>query len=288
MSRLLNGYAYNTNMIPIVSIILPTYNGARTIARAIESVIEQSYTAWELLVVEDGSTDGVADIVHAFSARDSRIRYIKNETNLGIQKSLNKGIAEAKGKYIARIDDDDFWTDREKLSLQCELVQNDPSIVLVGTGVTVVDEKGTELFRYLFPETDTAIRRSILYKNCFAHSTVLFSKEVALAAGGYGETKDVRHVEDYDLWLRMGTLGTFFNIPRYAIGFTVHAGSISSKNKSDQLRKNLALIKKHRKEYSGYGRALVVGWLRLGLYQLVWLVPDALLKPFIGWYKNNW
>jgi glycosyltransferase involved in cell wall biosynthesis len=277
-----------TCMQPIISIILPAYNGRKTIARSIASVQAQTYGAWELLVIDDGSTDGTGEVVQALAEKDSRIRYIKNEANLGIQKTLNIGLREAKGAYIARIDDDDFWTIDYKLSAQYAYLRLHENCVLVGTGVSVVDEQETELFRYLLPETDANIRHTILSKNCFTHSAVLFSKKAALAAGGYGEGADTKHVEDYDLWLRLGTAGTLANLPLYATGFTLRAGSISAEHKREQFEKDMALAKKYRYAYPGYVRAVFRGTIRAVLYRFYDLVPKSLQHSVLRWYKKHW
>jgi glycosyltransferase involved in cell wall biosynthesis len=187
-------------MNKLVSIILPTYNGADRISESIKSVLNQTYTNWELLVIDDGSKDNTKEIVENFAKSEPRIKYIKNENNLGIQKTLNKGIREAKGEYIARIDDDDIWCDLKKLEKQVGFLEKNKDYVLVGTGVIVVDESGKELFRYLVPVSDYDIRERILGKNCFVHSSVVFRKAVVLGLGGYGEGSDVRNMEDYDLW----------------------------------------------------------------------------------------
>lgn len=274
--------------MPLVSIILPTHNGARFIERAIASVRSQTYTDWELVVVDDGSTDGTAQIVAKLAEEDARIRVVQNENNLGIQKTLNTGLAQATGEYIARIDDDDAWTDHAKLAAQVAYLDSHPDCVLVGTGARVVDEEGRESFRYRFPETDATIRRSMLSKNCFAHASVVFRKDVALRAGGYGEGTEVRHVEDHDLWLRLGTLGSLANLPTASVTLTARPGSLSSKNRHDQFRKALVLAKKYRDSYPGYLSALIRGTLRLWLFSFFAYVPKALRPVFMRFYKRHW
>lgn len=275
-------------MQPTISILLPTYNGARTIARAIESVQKQTYADWELLVLSDGATDDTESIVGKYAAGDARIRFLKNEANMGIQKTLNRGLKEARGAYIARIDDDDFWTIDYKLSAQYAYMALHEDCVLVGTGVTVVDPSGKEVFRYLLPETDAEIRHKLLSKNCFTHSSVLFRKNTALELGGYGEDAATKHVEDYDLWLRMGQKGTFVNLPLYAIGFTFQAESISGTHKREQFRKDLALAKKYRHAYPGFFRALVRDTIRSVLYRFYDITPAFVRHAVIEWYKRNW
>ena len=170
----------------LISIILPTHNGAVTIAAAISSIQAQTYQQWELIVINDGSTDETSDIVKKYQVDDARITLIEHPHNLGIQKALNQGLLLARGSFIARIDDDDRWGDTEKLSQQVAFLELNPEYVLVGTGVIVVDEVAkNELLRYIPPQSDESIRRSILGKNFFVHSAVLFSKKSAQSVGGY-------------------------------------------------------------------------------------------------------
>lgn len=272
-----------------VSIILPTYNGAVFIEKAIQSVTAQTYTNWELLVIDDGSIDDTQSIVRAYEVSDPRIKYTRNESNLGIQKTLNKGLAMAQGIYIARIDDDDRWHDTEKLQKQVAHIEQNPSCVLVGTGVVVIDECEKEVVRYLVPETDQAIRSQLLGKNCFVHSSVLFRKDIAQGVGGYDETTATRHVEDWDLWLRLGTKGMLANLPTYSVSWMLRNGNISSINKLAQFKKGIALAQKYKKYYSGYKASLMRSYARYVIYGVVMNTPiKSLLTKGIAWYKKHW
>jgi glycosyltransferase involved in cell wall biosynthesis len=277
------------NMEKIVSIILPTYNGEKYIKRAIESIIAQSFSRWELLVIDDGSVDNTKDIIVEYSSKDNRIIYLKNEVNLGIQKTLNKGLREAKGEYIARIDDDDEWIDTDKLKKQVEFLNNNPDHVLVGTGVIVIDESGLELFRYLLPEKDKNIKKKILGKNCFVHSSVMFRKDLALSLGGYSEDTAVKHIEDYDLWLKLGTVGKLANLSIYAVKFTLRGGSISSVNKIEQFKKNINLANKYKNKYPNYFGALFRSYIRIVVYGFILKSPIRFsLNKLTKFYKENW
>lgn len=223
------------------SIILPTHNGAHRIAQAIESVQKQTYTNWELIIIDDGSTDTTRDIVQQFSQNDARIVYYKNDHNLGIQKTLNRGLSLAQGEYIARIDDDDQWIDSTKLEQQISFLKTHTKYVLVGTGAIVADENGTELYRYMLPESDTKIRQQLLQKNCFVHSSIVFRKKIVADLGGYSESKKTRHVEDYDLWLRIGEQGMFKNLPIHGVLLTSRESSLTNNNRLGQAWKSLLL-----------------------------------------------
>lgn len=273
---------------PLITILLPTYNGSRFITGSVESVLQQTFQDWELLVIDDGSIDDTREIVKEYERKDKRIRLIKNPVNLGIQKTLNKGLLEARGEYIARIDDDDRWVDKKKLEAQIMFFRNYPEYVLVGTGVIVIDEKGRELFRFLNPQTDKEIRNIILSKNCFTHSSVVFKKDIALEYGGYNESEDVRHAEDYDLWLAMGTKGEFYNIAEYSVVFTLRPGNISSQNKIVQFKNDIVIARKWRRHYPHYCKAVMRNYVRLFFYGFFRVIPLVGIKNrILRWYKNS-
>lgn len=278
----------NTKNTNLISIILPVYNGEVFISSAVQSVLSQTYQNWELLVIDDGSTDQTALVVANFAEKDTRIRLIKNGQNVGIQKTLNRGLREANGAYIARIDADDVWCDETKLEKQINYLSVNPNCVLVGTGVIVTDEVGKELFRYVMPETDKKNRDSILSKNCFVHSSVVFKKESALSVSGYDETIETRHIEDYDLWLKLGMVGAFANLPIYGVRAIAREGSISSKNRLDQFKKNLKLVRLHKNKYPHYLAAVCKSQVRIFLYRFISLVPKFLVSAFTKVYKENW
>lgn len=274
--------------MPIISIILPTHNGAKFIRRAIESVRAQSLKDWELIIVNDGSTDTTGTLITEIGSIDSRIRIILFTENKGIQKALNEGLIQAKAEYIARIDDDDVWSDQKKLEKQLAYMTSHPDCVLVGTGLIVQDEQGNELYRFLNPAEDEQIRSLILYRNCFSHSTVLFKKSAAMKFSGYDESEATKHTEDYDLWLKLGTIGTFANLPEYAVRFTSRLGAISNTNKLSQFRKQLALTKSYQGKYPNYLANRLKSQLRYDLYWLFGkLIPARAQDWFIRFYKRS-
>lgn len=274
-------------MKPKVSVLLPTHNGSRFISRSIESVLTQSFDAFEFIIIDDGSTDTTGDIVKEFVRKDKRVVFISNKGNLGIQRTLNNGLQIAKGEYIARIDDDDEWLDSKKLEGQVAFLDAHPEHVLVGTGVVVVDENRNELFRFLQPIDDGAIRDRMLFKSCFTHSAVVFRKDPVLGLGGYGEGEEVRHVEDYDLWLRLGRVGKLANLPLYGIKFMQRKDAITSKHKPEQFKKNIRLVKSFRADYPHSRMAVLFTYLRSALFTLDKVLPFVSLKNwFIKRYKS--
>lgn len=275
-------------MEKLVSIIMPTYNGSKWLKNAILSIQNQTYRNWELLVIDDGSSDNTAQIVADLVRNDSRVRYFKNEQNLGIQKTLNRGLDEAKGVYIARLDDDDSWADVQKLQKQVDFLNQNPMHVLVGTGVIMVNEEGKELFRYLLPEKDYEIRRKLLSKNCFAHSSVMFKRDAVKKFGGYGDGEDVKHFEDYDLWMKLGTVGKFSNLPIYGLSYRMREGSLSAINRLLVFKKLIKHISKYKKSYPQYFIALARACLRYILYSIYMKIPKKFsLYKIIKFYKER-
>jgi glycosyltransferase involved in cell wall biosynthesis len=262
----------NTSRV-VVSIIIPTYNSAKYLRQAIDSVFKQSFKDWELIIIDDASSDETTSLVskyldNASSNYDSRVRYFKNETNLGISKTRNKGIslASADSKYIAMLDSDDIWLNPNKLTEQVTAIEHNPLLGIVGTWMTQIDENGVEIGRISAGVEDEEIRHSILHYNNIAQSSVVFRKDAALAVGGYDES--LATMEDHDLWLKIGTKWQFANIPTYALGYRVHKVGITKKRAYQVAADEFKVVLRHRKEYSGFIKGFFKGLLR-PIYYLV-------------------
>lgn len=271
-----------------VSIILSTWKEPKFIASSIDSVLAQSFQDWELLIIDDGLTDNlIKQKIEEYIKKDNRIFFIKHEVNLGLQKTLNEGILMSRGDYIARIDDDDEWIDKDKLKKQIEFLDNHKDFGLVGvSGVVVVNDKNQEMFKYNLPESDSAIRKKILSKNCFIHSGVVFVKKIAKDLGQYSEGENAKHIEDYDLWLKIGSISKFYNIPGFGVKFMLWSKSISSENKFNQLKKNLSLIRSYKYKYPNYYIALYLGYIRLFFYKIYRHLPYFLKNIVFKFYKE--
>ncbi len=188
--------------MPSVSIITPTYNRAQYIKEAIESVISQTYSDWELIVVDDGSTDQTFEILDKYTKQDKRIRYIR-QSNSGPSAARNTALAQANGKYIAFIDDDDRWLP-EKLEIQVKLMESDPKIGFCYVRFQVYKkiqnklEKGT-----LFPQF-LAAKFEDLFDVFIAPSSTIFRKSCLDQVGWF--SSKYNRSEDFDLWLRVAQI----------------------------------------------------------------------------------
>lgn len=273
---------------PRISILLPTYKDANYIKRAIESVRAQSFSDWELIIVDDGLEEQPLRVIEEWKTKDQRIVYIKNEVNQGIQKSLNRGLAQARGEYIARIDDDDEWIDAEKLRDQVKFLEENKGYVLVGTNAQIENKSGEILGVYKMPLEDKDIRRRILSKNCFLHPSILALKKSIIEAGGYPEDLETKHIEDYALWLRLGLLGKFANLDSATVKITVHSNSLTAQNRIMQAKQMYELVRKYKSSYPGFTKGQMVLFLRvIGFHTLKYLpISDKILYKIQKVYKQ--
>lgn len=270
-----------------VSVILSTFNGSAFLKKAIESVLIQSHKNLELIIVDDGSTDETLEIIKSFSEKDTRVKYISNEKNIGVQKSRNEGLNLAQGEFVAIIDDDDEWIDVYKIEKQINFLISHTGHILVGTGVIVVDQNGLEKYRYTLPESDIDIRKKLLFKNCFAHSTILFNKDVAIKIGGYDESSQTKNVEDYDFILRLALHGLVSNIKEFAINYTDRSSNNSSTHREDIFKKNIYLVKKYKNYYPNYLGAIIFSLIRLFFYRFFYkILSENIRKNIIKLYRS--
>ncbi|MDD2757929.1 MAG: glycosyltransferase family 2 protein [Patescibacteria group bacterium] len=239
--------------MPKVSIIMPAYNVAASLAKAVESVKTQSFLDWELILINDNSSDDTERV--AESLADQRIIYLKNSDNKGLVHNLNRGLALARGEYIARLDGDDFWSDKDKLQKQVDFLDKNASCALVGTMAKVFDAPGRELFKIIFPEKNGAIKKQLLTKNCFVHSSVMFRKNAAAQCGNY--RADEKLAEDYGLWLRLGEKYELANLADFSVGYLLNQSGATQKNNLKQIKASLNVIKKHKSNYPNY---FLAGW----------------------------
>lgn len=246
--------------MPKVSINMITYNRAKFLSEAIESVLLQSFQDWELIIVDDNSIDNTEELIKKYQKNDERIKYFKNEVNLGIVKSRNKALENSQGKHIAVLDSDDVWCDEDKLNKQSEILENE-DYVLVGGGVIEIDQNGVEKRRYLNSENNEEIKKKFLYRNPFAHSSVMFKKSLALEFGGYNQ--DFMIGEDYNLFLRLGLKNKILNLGEYIVKYRVHSQNECSKKKLESLKCNLKIIKQYKGKYPNFYLAYLRRLLRL-------------------------
>lgn len=211
-----------TGKQPNITVLFPAYNAAPFLREAIDSVLSQTYSDFEFLIINDGSKDNSAEIIDSYT--DTRIRVIHQE-NMGLVKTLNKGLKLAAGDLIARFDADDVCYPT-RLQEQVEFFDTHPEYVLVGSEADYMDEEGNFIFRYKFKEYDDEEIRQTGFKSCpFIHSSVMFRKQAVLDAGGYDERAIT--FEDHLLWRKLADVGKMKNVHKPLIKVRFNPASVT-------------------------------------------------------------
>jgi len=216
--------------VPAVSVVMAVYNGERFLRAAVESVLVQTLTDFELIVVDDGSTDSTPEILTSYAAVDPRVAVLR-QSNQGEAVSLNRAIARARAPLIARLDADDVALPR-RLECQFAYLANNPAVATVGGAVTYIDENDRAFSEVIYPLYDREIRAALEVTTPFVHSAVMFRKSTFLRAGGYRAS--FVPAEDVDLWLRMGEHGEFANLEETVVRYRMHGGQVSVRRLESQ------------------------------------------------------
>ena len=212
-----------------MSVILPVFNGSKTVIRSVTSILDQIGVSFELLIVDDGSSDNSAEIIRGFV--DPRIRKFFNESNLGLAATLDFALTHSRGKYIARQDQDDFSLPL-RLHEQVEFLENHSDTVLVGSWARVLGDsediglsRSTVTLRH--PLGDQALRWRLLFSNPFVHTSIIMRKASVCLVGGYAPNKENPIPEDYYLWSRLSTQGKLANLKVPLVDYHESVGGMS-------------------------------------------------------------
>lgn len=219
------------SVIPIISVVLPVFNGEAFIRQSVESILSQTFTDFELIIINDGSTDNSSEILHELAANDSRIILIER-SNAGLVYTLNEGIEKARGEFIARMDADDIAIP-ERFELQLSKMISDPNLAVLGSFTRIINKEGSVVGLGRYPVTPSETERFLQHGSPLAHPTVLMRKHVLLELGGY--RKVFSHCEDYDLWLRINEMGWgIANLSKPLLNYRVHGANISAVHRDSQ------------------------------------------------------
>ncbi len=194
---------------PVVSIIIPVYNKCTYIKQTIDSVLRQDFDLFEIIVIDDGSTDESLEVVNAFS--DLRLR-VFSQSNAGVERARNFGFSQSSGSFIVFLDADDLMI-VNRLSNQVELFNTDEDLVLVGTWANVIDHSGKVIGSIRPPTSNPAIQLGHLFRNQFVNSSVMVRRSAIANGLVFNEVRGKRFAEDFDLWNRVSKSGLVANIP---------------------------------------------------------------------------
>lgn len=216
---------------PRISVMMPVYNTASYIAQAVKSVLDQSMRDFELVIIDDGSTDGSDAIVRSLAASDSRMRFTARG-NVGAVQTRNEILAQCRGQYLAVLDSDDIALP-DRLAQQTKFLDQNPDVVAVGGSFDLIDGKGRKLTTLNPPTEDAEIQQRLLAGHCsLCHSCGMIRREAMQAVGGYDT--HFMFAQDLDLWLRLGEHGKLANLKETVVSFRLHDKSISETKRHEQ------------------------------------------------------
>jgi len=224
------------NAPPSVSVLLPVYNAQRYLTDAVNSILYQTYTDFELIIVDDASQDNSWSILQRISNMAPRIQLHRNEKNLGLARTLNIGLTLARGRYIARMDADDIALP-QRLKKQVTYLENHPQTGLLGTNIRYIDTKNQFLVphkpKHESPESPVVIRWHLLWHNVIYHPTVMI-RACLLANTGYRYDENLVAAQDYDLWTRLLPHCKVARLHEVLVHYRIHETSISRAKRQQQ------------------------------------------------------
>ena len=242
----ITSYAKSNKKTPEISVLISAYNAEKHLAIALESIKRQSFKNFEVVIIDDKSTDNTLNIIN--SHRDDRFKVYSNNKNLGLTKSLNIGIKYCKGKYIARMDADDFSIE-DRFLKQINFLNTNHGISVLGTSYYKINGSNKIISIVNVPNTDLEIRHWLLSKCPFGHGTVMMRRDALESVGGYDER--FLYAQDFDLWLRLSEKFNLANLKEPLYCWRLTNECISQSKAYEQRRyHDLALLESHKRKLS--------------------------------------
>ncbi|MCK4918257.1 MAG: glycosyltransferase family 2 protein [Candidatus Pacebacteria bacterium] len=235
--RIIQMQQITTNKKPVVTVLMPVYNGEKYLKEAINSILNQTFNDFEFLIINDGSTDKSEEIICSY--KDLRIKLINNEVNLGIIKSLNKGIDLAKGKYIARMDADDISLPK-RLEIQVKFMDKNPRIGIAGSWAKVLENGKTQKYAKIISDPEK-IKITLLFRCLLIHPSIIIRKNL-LEKNNLRYNLNHEHAEDYGLWNNAVKCFPITNIKNALIQYRIH-DSNTSKIQSIKQKKTITQLR---------------------------------------------
>lgn len=224
--------------MPTVSVVMPVYNGEKYLREAIDSILAQTFTDFEFIIVNDGSDDGTKEIIRSYD--DARIVYLENRENSGIVVTLNKGLDRAVGKYIARMDSDDIAV-KERFEKQVAFLDRNKDIGLLGTGICIFGE-GIEREERVFTKKHDLLKAELIFHSCFAHPTVMMRRSV-LADNDLRYNENFAGREDFALWWEIVKVSRVATLSDILLYYRIHNKQITQRDDGKAGQNALDMLK---------------------------------------------
>ena len=262
---------------------MPAYNAEKYISEAIKSILNQTFKDFEFIIIDDGSTDRTWEIIQKYAKKDKRIIALKNERNSKICKTLNRGIKIAKGKYIARMDADD-WSYPDRLRKQYKFMEKNTEIAISGGTIEVCDEEMKVLNRRKYNLNDGEIRKKLFRYSPFCHPLVIIRKNILDKTGFYDS--NLVYAEDYDLYFRIGIFSKFGNLKDIILKYRMLEDNSTSKYLKEMELKTLAIREKAVKKY-GYKMTVLDKIYWMVQYLSIFIIPFKMKIWLFNLVRNS-
>ncbi len=236
---------------PLVSVLMSVYNGQRFLRGAIDSILAQTLSQLEFIIVDDGSTDATCEILNSYA--DRRIIRVQNQHNIGLPQSLNKGLSLAIGEYIARMDADDLSMPT-RLEQQASFLDATPEVGVVGASIQFIDEAGRPTRKWSCPRGPMATKWQLLFNSPLAHPAAMMRRVVIDELPGdhvYDPDPAVRQAEDYDLWARLSAITAIANLGDTLLYYRTHGEQLSRCQRLNQVESTTTISQRLISDFLG-------------------------------------
>ena len=233
---------------PAITVLMPVYNAGPFLSQAVDSILKQTFTVFEFLIIDDGSTDGSGEILEEYARRDSRIQLVRRE-NRGLVATLNEGLNLARAPLVARMDADDVSLP-QRLRLQVDYMRDNPDVAVVGCAIRLINSEGAPLNDACYPTRPDQVALHMRDMCSLAHPAVIMRREFVASVGGYRAM--CRHAEDLDLWLRLLEHGArLANLDEVLLLYRQHGNSVTSQHALSQALVAAAILEAARQRREG-------------------------------------
>lgn len=266
------------NKTPFISVLMTAYNAEDYIGLAIQSILDQTYRNFEFIIIEDCSKDSTWEIIEGYAKKDTRINAIKNQKNMKAGGSSNKGLKLCKGKYVLRMDADD-WSYADRIEKQINFMEKNPDVVVSGGSLVVCNQDLKPIGVRHYKISDEDIREEALRLNPIPHPASIWQREAIKKTNLYPTDRGMS--EDYQLTLEISQFGKLGNLDDNLIKFRVHSKSISNSKMAFQQKVTLLISKKAEKEY-GYKATVKDNIWRALQWVTMYTVPPKIKRNLLN------
>jgi glycosyltransferase involved in cell wall biosynthesis len=270
---------------PLVSVLMPAYNAEKYIDEAISSILNQTFSDFEFIIIDDNSSDKTASIIEKYKKKDRRIIALHNTTNLKMAKALNRGIKSAKGKLIARMDADD-WSYPDRLEKQVSYMEKNPKVGILGGSMNIVNKEGKKIGRRDYALSNKEIRKKLFWYSPFSHPLIMIRKIFLDKVGYYDPVYNP--AEDYDLYFRIGEIAEFANLPDLLIKYRIVDNSMTTGSTKKMELQTIAIRNKYRIDH-GYKMSLIDSlYTKLQWFSIYFIpIPPSIKIRIFNYLRNS-